>query len=208
MPEMLTTHISALPTGSAGGSKYLVQDDGNNTTKVTVNDAVAAASAVSTINNKIGSTSMGTTATTVTGAVKEHSDKIGSTSMGTTATTITGAIAEHESDITALNGNSTGTISGVTYTSNGTVDIGRVSKYYTGIHVEFVARYNIDVPTSTAFATIPSGFRPSGNYGVPAVFVTSGGQTIIATVTIAANGNIMQNAASTARAIYVDGWIR
>lgn len=54
------------------------------------------------ITSKIGNTSMGTTATTVTGAIKEHSDKIGNTTMGTTANTLTGAIAEHESDIASL----------------------------------------------------------------------------------------------------------
>lgn len=47
----------------------------------------------------IGSDSMGTTATTITGAIGEHSTKIGSTAMNTTATTLTGAIAEHESDV-------------------------------------------------------------------------------------------------------------
>ena len=53
----------------------------------------------------VGDTTMGTTATTVTGAIKEHSDLIGSTTMGTTASTLTGAIAEHESDISNLNSN-------------------------------------------------------------------------------------------------------
>lgn len=42
----------------------------------------------------LGNETMGTTATTITGAVQELNDKIGSTSMGTTATTVTGAIAE------------------------------------------------------------------------------------------------------------------
>lgn len=47
----------------------------------------------------IGNETMGTTATTITGAIGEHSTKIGSTAMNTTATTLTGAIAEHESDV-------------------------------------------------------------------------------------------------------------
>ena len=62
------------------------------------------------ISSKIGNTSMGTTATTITGAVAEHeqdisdiNSKIGNTSMGTTANTLTGAIAEHEQDITNIN---------------------------------------------------------------------------------------------------------
>lgn len=44
--------------------------------------------------NRLGTSSTGTTATTVTGAIAEHSTKIGSAEMGTTATTLTGAIAE------------------------------------------------------------------------------------------------------------------
>lgn len=51
----------------------------------------------------VGTTSMGTTATTVTGAVKEIMNKIGSTSMGTTATTLTGAIKEHTTALTQSN---------------------------------------------------------------------------------------------------------
>lgn len=96
MAEMSTTYISTLPTGSAGGSKYLVQDDGNNTTKVTVNDAVASATAITSANSSISSINT----------------KIGSVTLPTTAQTLTGAIAEHESDITALNGklSSIGTI--------------------------------------------------------------------------------------------------
>lgn len=37
--------------------------------------------------------------------IKEKGDLIGSTTMGTTATTITGAIAEHEGNISNLNSN-------------------------------------------------------------------------------------------------------
>lgn len=88
MAEMSTTYISTLPTGSAGGSKYLVQDDGNNTTKVTVNDAVASATAITSANSSISTIN----------------SKIGTTTLPTTAQTLTGAIAEHEGDITALNG--------------------------------------------------------------------------------------------------------
>lgn len=44
--------------------------------------------------NRLGTSSTGTTATTVTGAIAEHSAKIGNAEMGTTATTLTGAIAE------------------------------------------------------------------------------------------------------------------
>lgn len=57
----------------------------------------------SDVNTIIGSTSMGTTATTLTGAVKEINTKIGSTSMGTTATTLTGAVKETNTKIAHYN---------------------------------------------------------------------------------------------------------
>ena len=60
---------------------------------------LAKLSDVQELIDKIGSTPMGTTATTITGAIKELKNKIGSVAMGTTATTITGAIKEHEQDI-------------------------------------------------------------------------------------------------------------
>lgn len=68
------------------------------TTAPTVTGAIAE------IVNKIGSTSMGTSATTVTAAIKELVNKIGATAMGTTATTITGAIKELKTALSALQG--------------------------------------------------------------------------------------------------------
>ncbi len=65
---------------------------------------------VDAYDGKIGTTSLPTTAQTLTGAVAEHetditgvNNKIGSTTLPTTAQTLTGAIDEHESDISALN---------------------------------------------------------------------------------------------------------
>ena len=75
MPDV---YISDLPTGVASGSQYLAQDNGTTTSKVTVSDAVGAS---------------------------DLATLVGSTAMGTTATTVTGAIAEHEGDISAINSN-------------------------------------------------------------------------------------------------------
>lgn len=79
-------NISGLPSGTAAGSNLLAQDDGSNITKITINQAVAASQAMQQVNNKIGDTT-----------------------LPTTAQTLTGAIAEHEADLTALNGNLTTT---------------------------------------------------------------------------------------------------
>ena len=74
-------NISGMPSGTAAGANFLAQDDGSNTTKITINQAVAASQAMQQVNNKIGDTA-----------------------LPTTAQTLTGAIAEHEADLTALNG--------------------------------------------------------------------------------------------------------
>ena len=94
-------------TGETGGTPITPAALNHMDSGIGANAAAAAEQAedISDVNALLGNTSMGTTATTVTGAIKEHSNKIGNTSMGTTAQTLTGAIAEHESDITALNGN-------------------------------------------------------------------------------------------------------
>ena len=47
----------------------------------------------------LGNETMGTTATTITGAVQELNDKIGSTALGTTAPTVTGAIKELHDEV-------------------------------------------------------------------------------------------------------------
>ena len=49
--------------------------------------------------------SLGGIAQTVKSAIDSIATLLGNSSMGTTATTVTGAIAEHESDITSLNNN-------------------------------------------------------------------------------------------------------
>lgn len=62
---------------------------------------LARGATVAELVTKVGTTAMGTVATTVTGAIKELKDKIGSVAMGTTATTLTGAIREL---LTSING--------------------------------------------------------------------------------------------------------
>lgn len=51
----------------------------------------------------IGQETMGTVATTLTGAIAEVLGRIGNTAMGTDATTLTGAIAEHTQALTSEN---------------------------------------------------------------------------------------------------------
>ena len=114
--------INLTETTTPGDNTYIMTDDSSAGAKKyklkALHDLIA----------KIGSTVMGTTATTVTGAIAEHESDIsgiktsvgsvnisnvgssvtgaiGNTTLGTTATTLSGAIAEHESDISTLNSN-------------------------------------------------------------------------------------------------------
>lgn len=57
---------------------------------------------INTVLDKIGYATMGTSATSVTGAIRELVNKIGSVAMGTTATTITGAVKELKTALTNL----------------------------------------------------------------------------------------------------------
>lgn len=108
-----------------------------------VQDAVATNTTnISTINTKIGSTALPTTAQTITGAIDEHetdisghttsitniNNKIGSTALPTTAQTLTGAIKEHENDLAALPGTATPKM-------DGTAAVGTATKFARQDHV-------------------------------------------------------------------------
>lgn len=149
MAEMSTTYISTLPTGSAGGSKYLVQDDGNNTTKVTVNDAVASATAMTSANSSISSINT----------------KIGSVTLPTTAQTLTGAIAEHESDISALNGKIAG-FAGTGYISIGSASGFNISYSGGGNAVFFLFALNRRLEGATPFSAVVQKYNGGTNYSV------------------------------------------
>lgn len=75
----------------------------NYTISTTSNDLVGAVNELDTLQ---GNVSMGTSASTVTGAIKEHDLELGTitaVAMGTTASTVSGAIAELEVEIDTLN---------------------------------------------------------------------------------------------------------
>lgn len=72
-----------------------------------VADVVQLNDNMDVLDEVIGGSPMGTTATSITGAIAEHetdlsgvNTSIGDTPMGTVATSLTGAIAEHTSEIT------------------------------------------------------------------------------------------------------------
>ena len=107
-------------------------------------------------------------ATTAKSAIDTINTKLGSTTMGTTATTITGAIAEHENDISTLNSNLSkiGTI----YTDSGDTTI-EANTWTSGRHIDcpagkYIVRYTarnnngtirIGASTSTGDWTLSPG---------------------------------------------------
>lgn len=89
------------------GSSTIESDQSGDTLELVAGDNIALTA--DTTNDKVtiaGDYSDATTSASglMSAADKGQVDKIGNTTMGTTATTITGAIAEHESDITSLEG--------------------------------------------------------------------------------------------------------
>lgn len=173
MAEMSTTYISTLPTGSAGGSKYLVQDDGNNTTKVTVNDAVASATAMTSANSSISSINT----------------KIGSVTLPTTAQTLTGAIAEHEGDITELNGNLVVGEFTATMAAGATGSIYQIVKFGRIVVVSFYIATTQAFTKNATLATLPSAIT---NYSKGAWAIGATESNAIYRVSIAASSNIVK----------------
>lgn len=113
-------------------------------------------------------------------AISELSNKIGDTTMGTTATTITGAIAEHEGDISSLSSSIdaqaqdisslSSSINDITYFSctdaGSYYDITRQNCYAIGKRVFISLELSVTTanpPTAADVAIIPSGYRPASN---------------------------------------------
>lgn len=94
-------------------SVTLLMDKANVLTWInTLSDSISAVrTRVSNIETKIGSSTMGTTATTITGAIREIFDSIGTSAMGTTAVTVKGAIREIHNALTNIISR-TGTLEG------------------------------------------------------------------------------------------------
>lgn len=114
----------------------------------------------------IGNETMGTTATTITGAIKELAAQAGSTPMGTLATTITGAIAEHGGDINTIK-NKLGTFRSVDleigYTDGESV-LAKVQRAYASTYMPKGVPFVANVHSGSYFLMV--GYWYSGsNYG-------------------------------------------
>ena len=89
-PVTFTTRDESSPTEWKGFSAM----ESGSKLSVLINRASAAASNVRYLRSVLGTTALGTTATTITGAIHELVNKIGATATGLSATTITGMIKE------------------------------------------------------------------------------------------------------------------
>ena len=136
-------------------------------------------------------------------ALTTLSDFIGNTSMGTTATTVTGAIAEHEGDITSINSN----INDITYFSctdaGSYYDITRQNCYAIGKRVFISLELSVTTAnplTSADVAVIPSGYRPASNLNSKGFIARENGGNVKnlrpALVSISTSGAIRQSLSS------------
>lgn len=134
--------------------------------------------AIRELKDKLGSVAMGTSSTTITGAIKELVNKLGSVAMGTTATTITGAIKELLTKVTNLETKT----AGIVRTSYYTIEAGGN---------DFKQLHNLG-----SYLIIVNGASLSASMkGMYLVGVTSGGALGIkaiseaSSVTVSDNGN-------------------
>ena len=91
------------------------------------------------------------------------------------------------------------------YTSNVRTSIAKAEKIGNKlVHIMIQVLYSVNIPVSTTFAIIPSGYRPKANISVPAVIRLSSGGTYSYTVNIGSNGNITQGFSGSAVEFYID----
>ena len=107
--QALKTALDDLATNTAG-NLATVESSTTASKAYAVGDYLVLGGVLYKVTSAISSGSTITVGTNVVAAaiaddVSDISNKIGNTTMGTTATTITGAIAEHEGDISTLNSN-------------------------------------------------------------------------------------------------------
>ena len=101
----------------------------------------------------------------------------------------------------------TAQISWTSYSAQGSSAISRVTKCAQGLKVDFCATYTLDIPAGTKFANLPTGYRPSADYVLPAIIVTSSNVVMCSYVVVQTDGYIYQNDTNVARKIYIDGFI-
>lgn len=136
-------------------------------------------------------------------------EKIGSTTMGTTATTLTGAIAEHESDISTLNTNNTNTTLSVSYTENDyciEADTARLVAYRRSGMLFLNGNLNIRtaVPTGTSDTTIATISNWTANSYVYLTIPARNGSGILSAFITSAGLLKISNSSGNS----VNGWCR
>ena len=145
------------------------------------------------ILNTFSSLSLGGVVRTVKAAidsiaatVASHTTLLGDTSMGTTATTVTGAIAEHETDITTLNSN---TNYSSQYTNSLSTSPDSVSIIRKGNIAHVVILYpSVSFSADTAVGVLPPDIKASALTIFKVVNRTSGAP-MSGTVWLSANQN-------------------
>lgn len=104
--------------------------------------------------------------------LKGYDEQIGDTTMGTTATTLTGAIAEHEGDISTLNSKFSN-IQSATAESNITIDRGgyiKIGKLVL-VDISFTTKASI----SSASTKIAEGFPTNGQINTGLILTNNNG---------------------------------
>ncbi len=195
-----TDDYVALDTGSqtykgkAGDLKpAFTTGDATNPTQWSDVPAVTSGSSFSNLFNRIS---------TMMKNVRYIWKLIGSETMGTVATTLTGAIAEHEEDISTIDGNLSATSFNLTTDStNVTSGSGKGVYDKASKTVRIYLQWNntTNVSSSATLFTIPSAYRPSATVTGYGIVRTSGDVPLPAAYSVSTSGAVAQTASNAAR---------
>lgn len=89
------------------------------------------------------------------------------------------------------------------YTEQVTYAVKKAIKQAGRVTIQLSCSFAINLPSSTAIAIVPEGYRPNANVLVPAVIVTSADAILFDYAIVQSGGNIIQQATNNCRKVYI-----
>lgn len=89
------------------------------------------------------------------------------------------------------------------YTEQVTYAVKKAIKQAGRVTIQLSCSFAINLPSSTAIAKVPEGYRPNANVLVPAVIVTNTDAILFDYAIVQSGGNIIQQATSNCRKVYI-----
>lgn len=89
------------------------------------------------------------------------------------------------------------------YTTQVTYYMRKAIKYANRVTIQLSCAFDINLPTDRMIASVPDGYRPSANVGLPAIIITDNGTVMCASAIMTTSGEIKQALTGYCRKIYV-----